>query len=359
MAETNPGASGSASAHVEVKARTVDEAIARGLVRLGGLARTEVDIEIVNEGKPGLLGFGAEEAVVRLTPLGADAASEAAAPSERASEVDGPTRRRRRRRRRGRAEDSSDEAGEREEATEAKAEPKAPAPPPEPPARRRKKKAPQRTERRDAAPRVAAERPTEPAAPQVQPEFVTPAGSQEPVAARAPREPLPEASEEEILAMAQGIVQDILNKLGFEGAQVDLEPGLLPTSLQEEDSAVLSIHGEGTERLLARDGSSLRALQFITRLLVSRRTESWTSVLLDVDGDRRRQIKELLALAEQSADLVENGGRPVSLPPMGAYERRVVHIALKDHPTIATQSIGSGDRRKVTVRRKDQLLPDM
>jgi spoIIIJ-associated protein len=354
MAETNPGASGSASAHVEVKARTVDEAIARGLVRLGGLARSEVDIEIVNEGKPGLLGFGAEEAVVRLTPLGADAEPTAASPSERPSEVDGPTRRRRRRRRRrGRDEDA------REEPAEAEAEPAEPEPAPEPPARRRKKKAPQRTEPRDAAPRVAEERPTEPAAAQVQPEFVTPAGSQEPVAARAPREPLPEASEEEILAMAQGIVKDILHKLGFEGAQVDLEAGLLPTSLQEEDSAVLSIHGEGTERLLARDGSSLRALQFLTRLLVSRRTESWTSVLLDVDGDRRRQIKELLALAEQSADLVESGGRPVSLPPMGAYERRVVHIALKDHPTIATQSIGSGDRRKVTVRRRDQLLPDM
>ena len=87
------------SSGVDQAPQQVDEAIARGLVRLGGLARSEVNIEIVNEGKPGLLGFGAEEAVVRLTPLGADAEPEATAPAASSSDVDGPTRRRRRRRR--------------------------------------------------------------------------------------------------------------------------------------------------------------------------------------------------------------------------------------------------------------------
>jgi spoIIIJ-associated protein len=69
-------------------------------------------------------------------------------------------------------------------------------------------------------------------------------------------------------------------------------------------------------------------------------------------------VQELLQLAGQSADLVQREGRPVALPPMSAYERRVVHLALKDHPAVATQSIGSGDYRKVTVRLRDQLLPE-
>ncbi|MBK6770463.1 MAG: hypothetical protein IPG72_15905 [Ardenticatenales bacterium] len=124
-------------------------------------------------------------------------------------------------------------------------------------------------------------------------------------------------------------------------------------------SAVLCIRGRGTERLLNEDSAALNALQFVTRLIVSRSANAWCNVLLDVDGDRRRRVKELLALASQSAELVESGGKPVSLPPMGAYERRVVHLALRDHATVATQSIGNGTYRKVTVRRRDQMLPDM
>ncbi len=73
---------------LEVQARTVDEAVARGLVRLGGLSRSEVKIEVLSEGRSGLLGFGAEEATVRLTVLkpgdrAADVA-EAPAPAEAA-----------------------------------------------------------------------------------------------------------------------------------------------------------------------------------------------------------------------------------------------------------------------------------
>ena len=339
MADPNPGASGSGSesAAVEVRARTVDEAIARGLVRLGGLARSEVEIEILSEGKAGLLGFGSEEALVRLTPLGSDATptmsgsggGATGADQGEADEGASPARRRRRRRRRRTREEAEPSA--EPVAAESPAESPA-APEPEP-------VAPElREERQETAPVIpVAEAPApSPAAP-----------------------PPPPATEGEVLEMAQEIVRDMLDKLGYEDVRVEAEGGLLPESLQEEDSSVLCVRGEGTGRLLARDGEPLRALQFLTRLMVSRRTDAWTNLLIDVDGDRRRQIKELIALAEQSAGLVENDGRPVSLPPMGAYERRVVHIALKDHPTIATQSIGSGDRRKVTVRRKDQLLPDM
>jgi spoIIIJ-associated protein len=80
------------------------------------------------------------------------------------------------------------------------------------------------------------------------------------------------------------------------------------------------------------------------------------TLLLDVTGDRARRGKELFQLAEQSAELVEREGRPVSLPPMTPYERRVVHLALRNHETVATQSIGTGDSRKVTVRLKGQML---
>jgi spoIIIJ-associated protein len=156
---------------------------------------------------------------------------------------------------------------------------------------------------------------------------------------------------------AREVTMALLGMLGFDDATVEPSEALLPSDVDDADSLVLCIRGRDTERLLANDAESLNALQFLVRLVVSRRLEGWVSVLLDVNGDRARRVQELLQLADQSAALVEREGRPVALPPMSAYERRVVHLALRDHAQVATQSIGSGEHRKVTVRPKDQLLP--
>ncbi len=156
---------------------------------------------------------------------------------------------------------------------------------------------------------------------------------------------------------AREVTLTMLRLLGFDDASVEPSDALLPSNVDDADSLVLCIRGRDTDRLLANDAESLNALQFLVRLVVSRRVEGWVSVLLDVNGDRARRVQELLQLATQSAVLVEQEGRPVALPPMSAYERRVVHLALRNHATVATQSIGSGEYRKVTVRLKDQLLP--
>lgn len=327
----NKPKSGGGRGAVEVTARTVDEAIARGLVRLGGLSRSEVEIEVLREGRAGLLGFGAEDAQVRLTPLGPGVApSTPAAPAapvrearteprakaapEPAKIVDeeGGDERRGRRRRRGRGE------GEAAAVTATPAE------------------------------AVAPERaPAEPMTP------VAPAPSRADAAVTA------QPTEGADAASAAEVALELVRLMGYDDATIEVEDSLLPDGEDDDvGSAVLCIRGQGTDRLLQDDSAPLNALQFVTRLIVSRRADTWCSVLLDVDGDRRRRVRELLALANQSAELVESGGKPVSLPPMGAYERRVVHLALRAHPTVATQSIGTGGYRKVTVRRRDQMLPE-
>lgn len=308
---------GSTRGAVEVSARTVDEAIARGLVRLGGLSRGEVQIDILREGRSGLLGFGAEEALVRLTPLGvgAEAAAGAAAPAKASAEPaeaaapdSASDDRRGRRRRRPQGDDAHEEAA--------------------------------------AAPSVAAAAEERPAKPKVR--------TERPAAAAAATEG------DDATAAAAVVATELIHQMGYADATIEIQESLLPDGEDDDiGSAVLCIRGRGTERLLSDDAAALNALQFVTRLIVSRRANAWCNVLLDVDGDRRRRVKELLALASQSAELVESGGKPVSLPPMGAYERRVVHLALRDHPTVATQSIGTGTYRKVTVRGRDQMLPDL
>lgn len=286
---------------IEVQAPTVDEAIVRGLVRLGGLKRSEVHIEVVREGKAGLLGLGSEEAIVRLTTLqtGGDAAV------------------------------SDSEGGPGAAPAVAEAAPK------------------RRTPRKPAAEAEGAAQQGSPASLPVAP-----------VATNA--EGLAVLPAAEVVDAAKRIVGRILADMGCdEGLEMEAKPSLLPVPIDGEESLVLSIHGPFVDRLTARGGRGLAALQFVARLLVSRELGRWVNLLLDIDGDRARRIKEIYLMAEQSARLVEREGRPVSLPPMTPYERRVVHLALKQFEEITTQSIGLGFGRKVTVRRKDQLLPTL
>jgi spoIIIJ-associated protein len=331
----NDSSSGDERRTVEVSAQSVEEAVVRGLVRLGGLSRSEVRIEVLSEGRAGLLGFGAEDAKVRLiTLLPGEAPSPVEPKPERASKKDKP-----------------------------ETSPSAKAPAPIKPA---EKPAPQKS--REGGGREAS-RTTERA--------VEPTKTPEPQRARSAEsrpEPKPRAtptkrsapaaeksrpaSEDDVTA-GREIVATLLGYLGFEESGTSRKDSLLPIEIEGEDSLVLSVSGPGTERLISHGGRPLQALQFVSRLLLSRRQGQWTNLLLDVDGDRARRIKEIYMMAEQSAELVEREGRAVSLPPMTPYERRVVHLALREHDSIASQSIGDGPDRKVTVRRKDQLLPDL
>lgn len=322
----------SARGAVEVAARTVDEAIARGLVRLGGLSRTEVQIDVVREGRSGLLGFGAEEALVRLTPLGAGAAPRSDAETVSTAAARAGVRR---------VETPPAQVGP-ESSAEVDAAPTTP-PADERRGRRRRRSQDDETPPMPEPARAVDDAPAKPSE-------------------RSERPPVVGAmlDGEDSTAAAAVVATELIHQMGYADATIEIQESLLPDGEDDDiGSAVLCIRGRGTDRLLGDDAAALNALQFVTRLIVSRRANAWCNVLLDVDGDRRRRVKELLALANQSAELVESGGKPVSLPPMGAYERRVVHLALRDHPTVATQSIGAGTYRKVTVRGRDQMLPDL
>jgi len=109
----------------------------------------------------------------------------------------------------------------------------------------------------------------------------------------------------------------------------------------------LDIEGEDSGLLIGRRGETLRALQFIVNLLVSQRSEG--RVVLDVEGYRERHYASLRTLAARVAERVAATGRSVTLEPMAANERRIVHIALADHPEVTTESSGMGEARKITV----------
>jgi len=117
---------------------------------------------------------------------------------------------------------------------------------------------------------------------------------------------------------------------------------------------VLDIQGdEDLGALIGRRGETLAALQYLTRLIVGHKTKVWSDFAVDVQQYKVRRGQALQNLAARMAERVEESGRAVALEAMPAAERRIIHLALRDHPKVTTQSIGEGENRKVMILPKE------
>lgn len=114
----------------------------------------------------------------------------------------------------------------------------------------------------------------------------------------------------------------------------------------------IDIEGDDSGLLIGRRGETLRALQFMVSLMVNQGREDSVRVMLDVEEYRARRQKALDELARRVADKVASTGRPITLEPMPPAERRIVHIALADHPRVTTESSGWGSGRRVAISPK-------
>lgn len=115
------------------------------------------------------------------------------------------------------------------------------------------------------------------------------------------------------------------------------------------DTVLLNIEGEDAGLLIGRRGETLRSLQFLVAVLLSRRVGNPVPLMVDVEHYRERRNKALRDLALRVAERVTATGHPVTLEPMTAYERRLIHLALTNHPRVITQSVGEGEERKVSI----------
>lgn len=162
------------------------------------------------------------------------------------------------------------------------------------------------------------------------------------------KEPVaPPLVEQNFQQIAKETLEELLAKMGIRAQvvirkKVDVEEGELPP-------VVLDILGDDLGILIGRQGETLAALQYITRLIVSRKTRRWHPLVVDVEQYKVRRERSLRQLAQRMAERVSFSRQPIALETMPAYERRIVHLTLRDHPTVTTKSVGEGDQRKVTI----------
>jgi spoIIIJ-associated protein len=162
-----------------------------------------------------------------------------------------------------------------------------------------------------------------------------------------------EVLDDNLLFISHQTVADLLEKMKVR-AHVEVrygEPG--------EDGQrpiLVDIQGNDLGILIGRRAEILNAMQYITNLIISKQVQRWVQVTLDVQGYRLRHERQLRSMAQRMANQAVQTGRRQVLEPMPASDRRIIHLELRDHPDVTTQSIGEEPARKVTILPKGGSL---
>jgi len=164
--------------------------------------------------------------------------------------------------------------------------------------------------------------------------------------------PLVSMPKSEIAEAAKDVLERLLTLMEVAGSIVLQTQSIVEG--EEAASIVLNIKGDDLGILIGRRGQTLSCLQYIVRLIVGHQTKVWEPIVIDVEGYKQRRYQALQAFAQNMAEQVEAKGAPFTLEPMTPYERRIVHLALADHPDVTTESIGEGEARRVVILPKEQ-----
>jgi spoIIIJ-associated protein len=148
------------------------------------------------------------------------------------------------------------------------------------------------------------------------------------------------ATAEDVVSRVTEILDALLGLMGVQG-KVEVLSAELPLAL--------NVKGDDLGILIGRRGQTLVALEYVTKLIVVQQLKTWVPLTIDVGGYKKHRRDSLQKLALYLAEQVKSRRRAMPMEPMPADERRIIHLALADHPDVTTQSIGEGENRKVVI----------
>ncbi|HKI53284.1 MAG TPA: RNA-binding cell elongation regulator Jag/EloR [Anaerolineales bacterium] len=156
--------------------------------------------------------------------------------------------------------------------------------------------------------------------------------------------------QDELLDLSESIVSKLIHMMGLE-AQVSAHFG----DMDREDRRYINVDVRGNDLsvLIGRRSETLNAFQYVASLMIGKESQQFVQLLVDVEGYRARREKQLVQMAERMADQVASNGKRQTLEPMPSAERRIIHIALRGHPAIYTESTGDDPYRKVVIIPKE------
>ena len=153
-----------------------------------------------------------------------------------------------------------------------------------------------------------------------------------------------------LLDRTESVVSKMIHLMGLE-AQVSAHYG--DTDRDDRRYINVDVRGSDLSVLIGRRSETLNAFQYVASLVIGKETEQFVQLVVDVEGYRARREKQLVQMANRMADQVAKNGRKQTLEPMPSAERRIIHIALRAHPAVITESTGEEPYRKVVILPKE------
>jgi spoIIIJ-associated protein len=155
-------------------------------------------------------------------------------------------------------------------------------------------------------------------------------------------------------AQVKIIVKDLLDKMGVQAEVMAIDnPSALPMTAEDAPTIFIDIVGSDLGMLIGRRGDHLAQFQYLVNLICSKNLTDGKRVVIDIEGYRTRREESLIGLAERVARQVSRSRRPMMMEPMPANERRIIHLKLREHPDVYTESSGEGPQRRVEVLPRD------
>ncbi|MDJ0953245.1 MAG: RNA-binding cell elongation regulator Jag/EloR [Acidimicrobiia bacterium] len=284
---------------VEAVGKTVDEAVDAAMSALGETSKDAVNIEVVDEGKKGLLGLGGREAKVKVTVK--------------------PKKKRRRRTKGRKPQNGQSKSGDGK-------------------SRKAKGGKPNGSQQRRKGPKDSRDRGPKEKKP------TAANGSVEKKKVVVDKKPEDKADIEEQAQVAREFAEGLLEAFGLDG--------VVETRV-EDDILYVDINGEQTEALVGRKGAVVQAVHELTRTVIQRKTFGAPRMRLDIAGYAARRREALKIYAGRLAETVIEDGREAMLEPMNAADRKVVHDAIAEIDGVRSFSEGEEPNRSVVVAPAD------
>jgi spoIIIJ-associated protein len=139
---------------------------------------------------------------------------------------------------------------------------------------------------------------------------------------------------------AARILREILDRMGID-AEV--------SAFDDGERVILDAHGQESGLVIGKKGATLDALQYLINRIVTKKPGDGPGIVVDAEGYRGRREDSLTDLAQRLAEKAIKSGRPVPVEPMSPHDRRIVHVALKEHGGVTTESEGEGLFRRVVI----------
>jgi len=153
--------------------------------------------------------------------------------------------------------------------------------------------------------------------------------------------------EKKAIKVAKDIVGELLQRMHVK-ATISAKY-VEPADENDERMILIDIEGNDLSILIGRRSETMNALQYITSLVVSKELNRWVPLMIEVQGYRSRRERQLRQLGRRMAEQAIQTGKRQVLEPMPANERRVIHLELRDHPEVTTESTGEEPFRKLKI----------